>query len=243
MSDLAKRYQKICRQVSQASQKASRTSPPTLIAVSKLQPMDAIEELYHLGQRDFGENYVQELVEKAGELRRRGCLEIKWHFIGHLQTNKVKLLLPQTAAIHTVDSIKLAHEISKRWSALGKPGKIPVFIEVNLDAEKTKSGVAPEELPGMAAQLAEFSELEIQGLMCIPSPDQDPRLRFSELRVLEKELHPLTHGKLSMGMSSDFETAIEEGATHIRVGTSLFGARAATGKTNPEKLDSGKSNL
>jgi pyridoxal phosphate enzyme (YggS family) len=195
----------------------------TLIAVSKTQSADAIEALYRQGQRDFGENYVQELLEKSAELQKRGCADIRWHFIGHLQSNKVKMCLPVTYAIHSIDSIKLAKEISKRASA-----KIACFLNVNIDCEETKSGFAPTETAEAAAEISKLPNIDLRGLMCIPAPRESAgasKPAFAALRELENTCRPSTHGELSMGMSDDFEIAIAEGATFIRIGTRLFGSR------------------
>jgi pyridoxal phosphate enzyme (YggS family) len=198
----------------------------TLVAVSKVQTIEAIEAAYHLGQRDFGENYVQELAQKAEELDRRGCTGIRWHFIGHLQTNKVKALMPWVSCIQSVDSVKLAQEISKRWKASGRGGKLAVFLQVNQDAEASKSGVPESEAVVRAQEIAALEGLELEGLMSIPDPSGDTMSAFRRLRELEKRSRPATRGMLSMGKSSDFEAAIQEGATHVRVGTSFFGPRA-----------------
>lgn len=197
----------------------------TLIAVSKHQAIEKIQELYFLGQRDFGENYVQELVSKAVALQERGISDIRWHFIGHLQTNKVKILLPYVFAIHSIDSIKLAEEVGKRWALLQRDHSIPIFIEVNLTEEHTKSGISPDQLGDLTQKLSQISQLSLQGLMCIPDPQADLRVCFRQLRSLELKCRPASLGKLSMGMSSDFELAIQEGSTHVRVGTALFGPR------------------
>ena len=199
----------------------------TLIAVSKTQTVDAIEALYRLGHRDFGENYVQELVSKAQELKQRGCAEIRWHFIGHLQSNKVKALIPYVFSVHTIDSEKLAHELAKRWREARRTGKLQVFIEVNIDGEKSKAGFTLESTPPAAKTIAALPELSLGGLMCIPAPGTEVQARtsFKKLRELEACCRPATHGSLSMGMSSDYLVALSEGATHIRVGTAIFGAR------------------
>jgi pyridoxal phosphate enzyme (YggS family) len=199
--------------------------PPTvtLIAVSKTQSADAVEALHRQGQRDFGENYVQELLEKSRELEARGCTGIRWHFIGHLQTNKVKALLPVVYAIHSVDSLKLANEISKRSER-----KIRCFLNVNIDREASKSGFTPEETLACAGRVAGLPNIDLRGLMCIPAPRESAdaiRPAFSALRELEKSCRPHTQGELSMGMSDDFEIAVSEGATSIRIGTRLFGWR------------------
>ncbi len=216
-TELAQRFSAI-----QAKVRAAGNA--TLIAVSKTQPTDAIEELYRLGQRDFGENYVQELLEKAEELERRGCSGIVWHFIGHLQTNKVKALLTRASVIHTVDSIRLATEISKRWAALGRKSPLPIFLEVNIDQEPTKHGLRPDEVQGVAEQVRALPGLELQGLMCIPEPGAAAQGNpFARLRSLGERT--LGRARYSMGMTSDFEDAIANGSTHVRVGTAIFGKR------------------
>jgi pyridoxal phosphate enzyme (YggS family) len=226
-TEIQTRYQNIQTQIAQAAPAPEKV---TLIAVSKTQPADAVEALYRLGHRDFGENYVQELVAKAKELEDRGCTGIRWHFIGHLQTNKVKALLPCLHTIHTVDSEKLARELAKRWKEAARPGKLPVFIEVNIDQEDSKAGLPPSEAPALAQKLSELPELDLQGLMCIPAvapgtQETAPTAAFTKLRELETQCRPYTQGQLSMGMSADFEAALHEGATHIRLGTILFGPR------------------
>jgi pyridoxal phosphate enzyme (YggS family) len=206
----------------------------TLIAVSKKQPIERIEELYRLGHRDFGENYAQELLDKAAELETRGCREIRWHFIGHLQTNKVKPLLPQVHCVHSVDSEKLAAEIARRQEEQ-RPGQaLPVFIEVNLGHEPNKSGITPELAPALAQFAAGRTALRVLGLMCVPEaglPETALIARFAELLELERRCRPATQGLLSMGMSHDFELAIAHGATHVRVGTALFGTRPSHWQT------------
>ncbi len=201
-----------------------------LIAVSKIQPASAVKELWDLGHRDFGENYVQELLEKASELERMGCTGIRWHFIGHLQTNKVKAVLGVKPILHAVDSEKLAREIQKRAGAQdGTSGtesekpQVRVFIEVNLDGETTKSGVSPQDATPLSKLVSELPALQLQGLMCIPAPGNAGA--FKQLRELESVCRPHTHGALSMGMTQDFEAALAEGATHVRVGTAIFGER------------------
>jgi pyridoxal phosphate enzyme (YggS family) len=197
-------------------------SSVTLVAVSKTKSADDVEALYRLGQRDFGENYVQELLSKASELQARGCNDIRWHFIGHLQTNKVKSLIPIIHAIHSVDSLRLAEEISKRAA----PRKIPCFLEINIDTEPSKSGFPPEDAPDASTQIAGLPGIDLRGLMCIPAPTaEDPRIPFGRLRELEKSCRPSTSGQLSMGMSDDFEIAIAEGSTAVRIGSLIFGPR------------------
>ena len=198
----------------------------SLIAVSKTQSADAIELLYRQGQYDFGENYVQELCAKAAELGRRGCRKIRWHFIGHLQSNKVKILIPLVTSIHSVDSEKLAREIAKHCEKLKR--QISIFIEVNIDREASKGGLFPEQVSDLAQTITTLPSLKLEGLMCIPKATslfEEKRTSFARLLALEQTLGPLSHRKLSMGMSDDFEAAVAEGATHLRLGSVIFGAR------------------
>jgi hypothetical protein len=213
--------------MAEAARAAGRAEEPLLVAVSKTQGLPAIEELYALGQRDFGENYVQELVEKARALEQGGrCHGIRWHFIGHLQSNKAKLLVPWVHVVHAVDSEKLAKELGRRWKEEAREGRLPVFLEVNIDGEASKAGVLPD--PGAVRSLAQavaaVPELSCEGLMCIPAPGRSGPA-FARMRELEAACHAFTRGRLSMGMTQDYEEAIRAGATHIRVGTALFGPR------------------
>jgi len=204
-----------------------------LIAVSKTQSVDAIEELYKLGQRDFGENYAQELMAKAVELNNRGANDIRWHFIGHLQTNKVKAVIPYVYAVHSVHSEKLAVELNKRWQALGKAEPLKVFIEVNIDREENKSGVMPEQAVALAEKISGLPQLKLLGLMCIPEfGTTGAGVQFKNLRELDKECKGLSEHQLSMGMTDDFEVAIREGASFVRVGTAIFGARPVKGQSS-----------
>lgn len=216
MNFLKDRYQKVLQRIQ------SIPGPsPTLIAVSKFQPLSAVRELYQLGHRDFGENYVQELQEKARTLQQE-CPDIRWHFIGHLQTNKVKALLPWVTAIHSVDSFKLAGELSKRWE---RDSLLQIFLQVNVDHQESKGGLDHQDVPVLAQRVAALPGLQLKGLMCIPDPTRDPREAFAQLKALEQRCRPHTQGGLSMGMSADFEMALKEGATHIRIGSDIFGPR------------------
>ncbi|WP_242396055.1 YggS family pyridoxal phosphate-dependent enzyme [Anaeromyxobacter oryzisoli] len=194
--------------------------PPgvTLIAVSKTQPAEAIREAYAAGQRDFGENYAQEWRGKAEDLA--DLADLRWHFIGGLQTNKVKYLAGKVAYVHTVDRLELAQELSRRFA--GKGAVARVFLEVNVGGETSKEGCAPEEVPALARAVSSLPAIEVVGLMCIPPPSEDPRPHFRRLRALRDELGVR---ELSMGMSADWKVAIEEGATFVRIGTAIFGAR------------------
>ncbi len=190
----------------------------TLVAVSKTQPAAAIREAYAAGQRDFGENYAQEWREKADALQDLPGL--RWHFIGGLQTNKVKYLAGRVAYVHTVDREELARELSRRFAQKGAVAR--VFLEVNTGGEASKAGCAPDEAPALAAAIRALPAIELVGVMGIPPPEDDPRPHFRALRALRDGLGL---AELSMGMSGDWRVAVEEGATFVRVGTAIFGAR------------------
>jgi pyridoxal phosphate enzyme (YggS family) len=188
-----------------------------LVAVSKIQPIEAIREALEAGQRDFGENYAQELREKADAIGS----SVEWHFLGALQTNKVKMIVGRVALLHTCDRPSLAQELNKRAASLGVVQR--VLVEVNLAREPQKGGIAPADLPAFVATLRKLPSLRCEGLMCIPPAEEEARLHFRRLRELRDELGVLP--ELSMGMSADYEIAIEEGATIVRVGTAIFGER------------------
>jgi pyridoxal phosphate enzyme (YggS family) len=190
----------------------------TLIAVSKTQPAEAIREANAAGQRHFGENYAQEWREKAEALA--DLPDLTWHFIGSLQTNKVKYLAGKVGWVHTVDRPELARGLSRRSAAAG--ATLKVLLEVNVGAEAQKGGCAPGEAGPLAALVRTLPGLDLRGLTCIPPPEDDPRPHFRALRALRDELGL---AGLSMGMSADWPVAVEEGATFIRVGTALFGER------------------
>lgn len=224
---IPQRLAAVKRTIDDAAAKAGR--PPgsvRLVAVSKHKPAEAIRAAYAAGQRDFGENYAQELAEKAEALR--DLPDLVWHFIGQLQRNKVKAIVPHARCVHAVDRAELAIEIDKRAAAAGRP--IDVLIEVNLAGEASKGGCAPADLGALLAALAPLAHVRVVGLMTIPPAEDDPeqtRPRFAALRALRD-----AHGgaaalpELSMGMSHDFPIAIAEGATLVRVGTAIFGARS-----------------
>jgi PLP dependent protein len=186
-----------------------------LVAVSKVQPVEAIREALEAGQRAFGENYAQELREKADAVTGP-----EWHFLGALQTNKVKMVVGKVALLHTCDRPSLAQELNKRAAALGTTQR--VLVEVNLAEEPQKGGIAPRALAAFVDEIAKLPALRCEGLMCIPPAQEDPRPHFRRLRDLRDGLGLRD---LSMGMSADYETAIEEGATIVRVGTAIFGER------------------
>jgi pyridoxal phosphate enzyme (YggS family) len=200
-----------------------------LIAVSKTQPSAAIREAYAEGQRDFGENYVQELLQKAEELR--DLPELRWHLIGHLQRNKAKQVAPLLSLLHTVDTPELASELGKRLAALAPERRLQVLVEVSIAGEEQKHGAAPQDLTELLAAVEALPQLTLRGLMCVPPLSEDAaaaRPHFDRLRELQAQ-----HGgaarlpELSMGMTHDLEHAIAAGATLVRVGTAIFGARPA----------------
>jgi PLP dependent protein len=195
----------------------------TLIAVSKTKPAADIKELYELGQRDFGENYVQELVEKATQLPA----DIRWHFIGHLQTNKVKLIVPFVQLIHGVDSLKLLKEINKEAAKCNRV--VDCLLQVHIAQEETKFGLNETELAETVALAAELKLINVNviGLMGMASftTDMDNvRKEFRQLKGIFEQYAAFT--TLSMGMSSDYRIAVEEGSTMVRIGSLLFGERS-----------------
>ena len=199
----------------------------TLIAVSKTKPVDMLQEVYDQGIREFGENKVQELCDKIEVLPG----DIHWHMIGHLQTNKVKYLVGKTALIHSVDSLHLAQEIEKQ--AAKQEVIVPILVEVNIAEEKSKFGIHKEEAFELVKSIALLPHLRIQGLMTIAPFVEDPednRLYFRQIHQLsvdikEQNIDNVRMDVLSMGMTGDYMVAIEEGATLVRVGTGIFGAR------------------
>ena len=191
--------------------------PVRLVAVSKRQSVEAIHELAALGQRDFGENYLQEALDKQQAL---GDLSLTWHFIGPIQSNKTRSIAAHFDWVHSVDRVKLVRRLGEHRDPAAGP--LNLLIQVNVDGEASKSGAAPDEVPAIVAACAEQPTLRLQGLMCIPRPGNTAA--FEQLAALNAQLaEPLP--ELSMGMSGDFETAIAAGSTIVRVGTALFGPR------------------
>ena len=219
-----------------AAASAGRTAPPTLIAVSKLKPLSVIAAANEAGHRDFGENYVQELVEKAEAVGDEDC-DVRWHFIGKLQSNKVRLLcgVKRLEAVHTVSSVKLVNKLDAVWPELQPDrGPLKVFVQVNTSGEEAKGGCAPEDAADLAKLAAEAPNLHLLGLMCIgkySGAEGDASPDFVTLRDCRAAaaaaigVDPASLA-LSMGMSHDFETALAHDATHVRVGSTIFGARA-----------------
>lgn len=216
------------RRVCAACERAGRPREEvTLIAVSKTKPVSMIEELLPGGTRNFGENKVQELCEKYEQLPK----EIRWHLIGHLQRNKVKYVVDKACLIHSVDSLRLAETISEE--AVKRQLTVPVLIEVNVAGEESKFGVSPEETEELIREIAKLPGIAVKGLMTIAPFVENPeenRVHFANLKKLcvdikMKNIDNVSMNVLSMGMTGDYEVAIEEGATMIRVGTGIFGER------------------
>ena len=192
----------------------------TLVAVSKTKPVEDIQALYDLGQRDFGENYVQELVDKEQALPK----DIRWHFIGHLQSNKVKMIAPFVALIQGVDSLKLLIEINKQAAKNNRV--INCLLQVHIAQEETKFGMNEAELVEAKEKAANLPNVKISGLMGMASFSDDSSLVRKEFRYLHSLVGKYSfQGILSMGMSGDYEMAIEEGSNMVRIGSLLFGSR------------------
>ena len=198
-----------------------------LVAVSKTKGADLIREAYAARQRAFGENYAQELVGKAEALA--DLRDLEWHFIGHLQTNKARVVAAHTHFVHTIDSAALARELGKRVAKLQRAAPMPVLIEVSVAGEAQKAGAAPSDIDEVMRAVSEQPSLALRGLMTVPPvDDREAARRAFETLVSLRNLHggPRVPPELSMGMSLDLEVAIACGATIVRVGTAIFGARA-----------------
>jgi hypothetical protein len=225
---IAERLNQIRSRIAEAAAKAGR-DPRTvrLVAVSKTRPPEDVVAACRAGQVIFGENYVQELTAKAAEVAE----PLEWHFIGHLQSNKVKYLAGLVTLIHSVDRLSLAEEISRQWGRLGRC--CDVLVQVNIAGEASKSGTTETGALQLVRDIALLPNLKVRGLMTMPPFFDDPeaaRPYFAELKrlsdLIATEAVPgVEMGELSMGMSGDFEAAIQEGATLVRVGTAIFGER------------------
>lgn len=225
---------KVTARIHQAAIAAGR-DPQTvqLIAVSKTQPAAAVAEAYVWGQRAFGENYLQEALDKQAALQTLPNVEphsIEWHFIGPIQSNKTRPIAAHFSWVHSVDRLKIAQRLSEQ-----RPHELPplsICVQVNIDDETTKSGVALVDLPELAAAIRPLPRLQLRGLMAIPAATNNPAQQRAAFAKLRNALNALNEQGfaldcLSMGMSGDMEAAIAEGATFVRVGTDIFGARAA----------------
>ncbi len=226
---MKQRLQAVLERIRQACERCGRDPQRVrLVAVSKTMPAERVRRAVEAGVRILGENYVQEARDKYAQL---ADLSVSWHFIGHLQTNKAKYVVRMFDLVHSVDSLKLACELDRQ--AARRERVQPVLIQVNISREESKSGVATEQIEPLVREVAVLKHLELQGLMTMPPFfDQPERARpyFRKLAELARRIESLniprvSMKELSMGMSGDFEVAIEEGATLVRVGTAIFGAR------------------
>ena len=232
MDTIEKRLQAVKSRIARACAAAGRDPRDiVLVAVSKTFPAAAVRAAHAAGQRDFGENHAQDAVAKIDALADR---DLVWHFIGPIQSNKTRTIAAHFAWVHSIDRLKIAERLAAQ-----RPGQLPPLqacIQVNVSGEATKSGVAPAEAPALARAVAALPRLQLRGLMAIPEPTDDPALqhrRFESLRDLKDRLvaEGLALDTLSMGMSDDLETAIAAGATMVRVGTAIFGARPRAAAT------------
>lgn len=228
MSEISQNIAAIRERISAACQRSGRNPDDVrLIAVSKVKPATDIDDAYAAGQKLFGESYVQEFRDKSPEVQS----PVEWHYIGGLQSNKVKYLRGKVAMIHSVDRLSLAEEISSQWQKIDSVCNI--LLQVNIGDEGQKSGCNPEDLEQLVRAVAELPNLRICGLMCLPPFFDDAEMvrpHFRRLRELAEQMEQLQlpdveMRELSMGMSGDFEVAVEEGATLVRIGTAIFGER------------------
>lgn len=229
--NVSENYLEIVRRKNEAAIRSNRNPEDVLLlAVTKLHTVEEINEAITAGATDAGENRVQELLEKYGKTVR----PVKWHLIGHLQTNKVKSIIDKVVMIHSVDSLKLAKEINKR--AANADLVMDILIEINIGMEESKSGIHPDDVESLLKEItAECDHIRVRGVMCVPPHGESPedsRVYFRQTRDIFEKLQQLDLPEdrvqldtLSMGMSGDFEVAIEEGATIVRVGSSIFGKR------------------
>ncbi|MDD6637615.1 MAG: YggS family pyridoxal phosphate-dependent enzyme [Lachnospiraceae bacterium] len=225
---LMENFQSVEARIQAACDRAGRSRKEvTLIAVSKTKPVEMLQTIYDAGSRDFGENKVQEMCDKIEQLPT----DIRWHMIGHLQTNKVKYIVGRVSLIHSVDSLHLAQEIEKQAAKLDVI--VPILIEVNIAEEESKFGIHKEETISLVREVATLPHIRIQGLMTIAPYVENPednRAYFRGIKQLSvdiarENIDNVSMDCLSMGMTGDYEVAIEEGATMVRVGTGIFGER------------------
>ncbi|XP_016376554.1 proline synthase co-transcribed bacterial homolog protein-like isoform X2 [Sinocyclocheilus rhinocerous] len=249
--EVGKKVQAVVDRVNQAVSRRPKTLPciaPRLVAVSKTKPPEMVVEAYKHGQRNFGENYVNELVEKASHpLVVSSCPEIKWHFIGHLQKNNVNKLLgvSNLYMVETIDSVKLAEKINSSWQKMraANTQRLKIMVQINTSGEESKHGLPPDETVNMVKHIvSQCPALDFAGLMTIgrygydlsegPNPDFQMLLKRRE-EVCESLKIPVEQVELSMGMSTDFEHAIEVGSTNVRVGSTIFGTREYPNTPSP----------
>ena len=226
MSELAQRYNQIVEQVAAAAASSGKSaSDITLVVVTKNHPPQLVFDLIALGARDFGENRDQEAAPKAKEVLASSLEKMRWHFIGQLQTNKVRSVLDYADLIHSLDRESLLVELQKRTVGRAKP--LGVFIQVNLTEDPARGGVRVDDLDAFATKVLESEGLRLEGLMGVGGLAKDPEIEFDRLAKLSTKLQNIAPeaNSLSMGMSADFEVAIGYGATHLRIGTAITGKR------------------
>ncbi len=232
MNDIAHNLAQVRNKISAAATGCGRASEEvTLLAVSKTKPASAIAEAIDAGQRMFGENYVQEGVEKIRHFREKGTADLQWHFIGPLQSNKSRLVAEHFDWCHTVDRLRIASRLSEQ-----RPAEMPplnVLIQINISDENSKSGIALEALDQLADEVAALPGLKLRGLMAIPAPESDYDRQFAVARQMAVAFEALktrfpTVDTLSLGMTDDMAAAIAAGSTMVRIGTAIFGARDYT---------------
>jgi len=244
MHNIADNLKHIHRQIQQITKNVNRNSDEiTLLAVSKGQPAEAIQNAYQQGQRHFGENYLQEALEKQQQLS--GLTHITWHFIGPIQSNKTRKVAENFDWVHSVDRIKVAERLNKLRNAHADTLNTPlnVCLQVNIDAEESKSGLLVNEVEDVAHAVAKLPNLTLRGLMAIPKKSQSDSEQRASFKAVAQLLSKLKNGSpqlatldtLSMGMSADLGSAIAEGATIVRVGTAIFGPRINPGHAQPAK--------
>lgn len=232
MNDIAHNLAQVRDKISAAATRCGRASEDvSLLAVSKTKPASAIAEAIAAGQREFGENYVQEGVDKIRHFQETGMMGLQWHFIGPLQSNKSRLVAEHFDWCHTVDRLRIATRLNEQRPADKAP--LNVLIQINISDENSKSGIALAELDALAAQVAELPGLRLRGLMAIPAPETEYERQFAVAQQMAVAFEALkacyvTVDTLSLGMSDDMEAAIAAGSTMVRIGTAIFGARDYT---------------
>jgi pyridoxal phosphate enzyme (YggS family) len=227
MSTLEQRYQDVKAHISSACEQVQRSEDEiSLLAVSKTKPAHMVETLYQLGQRSFGENYLQDAVEKITSLKQ--LTDIEWHFIGPIQSNKTRIIAEHFQWVETLDREKIAQRLNDQRPAVLPP--LNVLIQVNISREEQKNGIAPEQVEQFAKFIEQTPQLALKGLMCIPEATNDEGKLAAQFDEMQRLLKQLTNNYpnctvLSMGMSNDLELAIKHGSSQVRIGTDIFGAR------------------
>lgn len=235
MTLLQNRFQRVYDRIHQAEQTCNRHGQVQLLAVSKTKPASMVREAWHLGQKHFGESYLQEALDKIDELNELS--DIHWHFIGPIQSNKTLDISSRFDWVHSVDRLKIAQRLNDQ-----RPEELPplnICLQVNISEETSKSGIDLKDLPSLVQSIASLPNLKLRGLMAIPAPETDIEKQREPFKKLAHQLNALNDefflsmDTLSMGMTDDLEAAIVEGSTMIRIGTALFGSRFSSDKTAP----------